>query len=204
MAKSRDRGRGDGLTEARLQQTVRRLRNPRRSPRSLAEVTAAAVSRSLPCATKSVECTPAIEEFGQAIAEALEQRLGSERFAVWFGDSLAIEVQSPAASSARWAVRLFHDPGFTGEWLRKTFSRDVREVAESVCGGGVEIHWQPLPDGSPQPVETPASGPSLPQGGQERQRVTTAARRPRPAAAMETHGPGRFYRSYRSGCWRRP
>ncbi len=111
-----------------------------------------------------------------AIAAALKQRLGDERFAVWFGDSLVIEVEGPQAAATGWTVRLFHDPGFTGDWLRKNFSREVREVAESVCGGEIEIVWQPLP------------AAALPAAAEER--VTDSrTRRPRAQKAKANQRP---------------
>ena len=153
VVKSRDRVR-DAEKGGRSGPLARRPRRGRSGPQSLAEITTAAFARAVPAGSSGLgpDSAPVRSETSAAIAKALQQRLGSERFAVWFGDCLTIDVQSPQEAGERWAVRLFHDPGFTGDWLRKTFSHDVREVAESVCGGVVEIDWQPLPAGTVQPA----------------------------------------------------
>ena len=185
VAKSRERGCGDGLTEPGRQPSVRRSRNPRRGPQSLAEVTAEVVGRNPPAATSQPPSVPEGGAPGEEIAAALEQRLGCERFAVWFGQSLKIEVLPAEGTAAAWAVRLFHDPGFTGDWLRKTFSQDVREVAESVCGGQVDIHWQPLPDVPPPPAGGQLNGSLSRPAARDRQQEGKASRRPRGAAPKQ-------------------
>ena len=186
VAKSLDRGR-DEEKSGRSGPLARHPRRGRSGPQSLAEVAPAAVARAVP--PDSSDCEPVPSETGTAIASALQQRLGEERFAVWFGDCLAINVRSPRVAGGRWAVRLFHDPVFTGDWLQKTFSHDVRDVAEAVCGGAVEIDWQPLPAGTARSVaaslETEHQSQRREQDGNGPDK---AARRSRTAGASSLGG----------------
>ncbi|NDH94441.1 MAG: hypothetical protein EBZ13_07925, partial [Planctomycetia bacterium] len=186
VAKSRDRGR-DAEKSGRSGPLARRPRSVRSGPQSLAEIATEAVIRAVPGGSSGPEPVPS--ETGTAIAAALQQRLGGERFAVWFGECLTIDVRSPQVVGGRWAIRLFHDPVFTGDWLQKTFGRDVRDVAEKVCGGAVEIDWQPLPAGAVQPVVADSETAQQPQrGGPGRSGPDKAARRSRNAGVSSSGG----------------
>lgn len=186
VAKSRDRGR-DAEKSGRSGPLARRPRSVRSGPQSLAEIATEAVIRAVPGGSSGPEPVPS--ETGTAIAAALQQRLGGERFAVWFGECLTIDARSPQVVGGRWAIRLFHDPVFTGDWLQKTFGRDVRDVAEKVCGGAVEIDWQPLPAGAVQPVVADSETAQQPQrGGQRRSGPDKAARRSRNAGVSSSGG----------------
>ncbi len=178
VAKSRDRGR-DAEKSGRCGPLARRPRRSRSGPQSLAEIATVAVARAVPGGGSSRQ-EHAPSKTGTAIAAALQERLGGERFAVWFGDCLRVNVRSPQVAGERWAIRLFHAPVFTSDWLQKTFSRDVRDVAESVCGGAVEIDWQPLPAGTVQPDAPDSETERQPQrGGQDGSGPDKAARRSR-------------------------
>jgi chromosomal replication initiator protein len=178
VAKSRDRGR-DAEKSGRCGPLARRPRRSRSGPQSLAEIATVAVARAVPGGGSSRQ-EHAPSETGTAIAAALQERLGGERFAVWFGDCLRVNVRSPQVAGERWAIRLFHAPVFTSDWLQKTFSHDVRDVAESVCGGAVEIDWQPLPAGTVQPDAADSETEHQPQrGGQDGSGPDKAARRSR-------------------------
>jgi len=109
----------------------------------------------------------------EAITQLLRERLGEERFAVWFGESLDVAVADSFGPGARASVCICHDPGCTGDWLRKTFSRDVQEIASVVCGGDVTVTWQPRTATAPGAVAASRSGPS----------PSPAGRRPTAAAA---------------------
>ena len=178
VAKSRDRGR-DAEKSGRCGPLARRPRRSRSGPQSLAEIATVAVARAVAGGGSSRQ-EHAPSKTGTAIAAALQERLGGERFAVWFGDCLRVNVRSPQVAGERWAIRLFHAPVFTSDWLQKTFSHDVRDVAESVCGGAVEIDWQPLPAGTVQPDAPDSETERQPQrGGQDGSGPDKAARRSR-------------------------
>ena len=93
-----------------------------------------------------------------AILDGLREHLGSERFAVWFGEACRVEFGAGRDGSQH--VTLYHDPGFAGDWLRKTFHADLQAVAEQCCGGPVVLAWQPLAvPTTPSGGETPQSPP---------------------------------------------
>ena len=103
---------------------------------------------------------------GDRVRRALEQRIGADRYAVWFGEAAHIAVQS-AAADAEPVVTLAIGRGFAHEWLRKTFREDVEAVARATCGPRARVEWQEAVDAadsiekeavstSPRPAPRPA------------------------------------------------
>lgn len=82
---------------------------------------------------------------GDRVRRALEQRIGADRYAVWFGESAQIAVQA-AAADAEPVVTLAIGRGFAHEWLRKTFREDVEVVARAACGPRARVEWQEAVD----------------------------------------------------------
>jgi chromosomal replication initiator protein len=90
---------------------------------------------------------------GPAVLAAFSERIGSERFSVWFGDAAEIEVTGGSDPGGRVpgggrsagpvdvCVRV--GTGFTHEWLRRTFQAQLVAAARSVCGAAVEVTWEP-------------------------------------------------------------
>lgn len=89
-----------------------------------------------------------VDAVGAAIREAVRRRIGSDRFAVWFGDSLRIAV---TASGSAPLVTVHAGTGFTHDWLRRTFHADVAAAAAEVCGGGVRVDWESAAASQPVP-----------------------------------------------------
>ena len=106
---------------------------------------------------------------GPLIWEALRDRIGAERHAVWFGDEPRAEVAAAADGGMEVTVRI--GDSRTQDWLRKMFRADVEAAVRQICGSDVEIVWQPAVD------VDPAAG--RPPGGPERE----AAPPPSPAIA---------------------
>ena len=77
----------------------------------------------------------------QQIWEALRERIGSERHAVWFGDTPRVDVVR--SSDSTLVVTLSIGDGRTQDWLRKMFKVDVDAAVHQVCGETAEIVWQP-------------------------------------------------------------
>ena len=77
------------------------------------------------------------------VAAAIEQLLGAERYAVWFGDGVAIEWE-PAAGVNDGGGSLVITAGtpFAQEWLRRTFRGDVEAAARQVCGPLCAVVWR--------------------------------------------------------------
>jgi chromosomal replication initiator protein len=85
---------------------------------------------------------------GRLVEEALRQRLGDERYGVWFGDGVSIGVEAvPAvgdgnALQALPCVVVTAGNVFAQEWLRRTFRSDVEAVARAVCGAAATVVWR--------------------------------------------------------------
>jgi len=78
------------------------------------------------------------------VEEALRDRLGEERYAVWFGEGVSITVDIDAAAPVGGGRSVVVSAGnaFAQEWLRRTFRVDLEAVAEAVCGGGATVAWR--------------------------------------------------------------
>ena len=84
-------------------------------------------------------------DLGGLIGEALRERIGAERHAVWFGDAARVDVARAADSAL--VVTLSIGDGRTHDWLRKMFKADVEAAVRQVCGTAAEVVWQPAADG---------------------------------------------------------
>lgn len=121
------------------------------------------------------------------IEAALESRIGADRYAVWFGRSMTVLVESapvdhattraargrrkkgehaatqrPTGGDRRVTVRV--GSGLTHEWLRRTFRRDVEAVVGDVCGPQAELVWEPQasPASSPDSSRDSSAEPPPP------------------------------------------
>jgi len=139
------------------------------------------------------------------IAGVLCERLGAERYAVWFGDAVGIVVE-PAASdaggnSAGFCVTVNVANAFSQEWLKRTFWADVEESVRAVCGVATSVAWRSdlavvdpvttqIPPSSPQaskPVRAVAvSRPGKPLPAQRTAVMSRGRTDAAPAAAIAT------------------
>lgn len=76
----------------------------------------------------------------QRIAVALRDRLGGDRFDVWFGDSVTITVE-PGDAAGAVVVCLGVATAFSQDWLRRAFGADVEAVVRMVCGQAAVV-WR--------------------------------------------------------------
>jgi chromosomal replication initiator protein len=91
------------------------------------------------------------------VRDAVRERIGDERFAVWFGDATWAFA---ADGTAEVVIRV--GAGVTHEWLRRTFRADVEAAARSVCGDRASVSWEPSGETAPAAHSTssePADGP---------------------------------------------
>jgi chromosomal replication initiator protein len=121
-----------------------------------------------------------------AIAHAIRERVGADRFAVWFGEAARISVTGPADSTAPVVVTVAIGSGFSHDWLRKTFRADIEAAVEVVCGRQARIEWQA--------EECPANPPADPAPpshrlSRERRPKKRAENPPAAAAAPPSAGP---------------
>ena len=126
----------------------------------MAKAAAAAASRA------------AAADLASAVRDAFRDRIGGERFGVWFGTAAAITVQqSGVGRQARCTVTLQAGSGFTHDWLRRTFGRDFAAAVQQVCGAGAHGDWEPAAAGVAEPPAPAAEATA-----------ETVAPRPVPAA----------------------
>lgn len=119
------------------------------------------------------------------IEAAFRERIGADRFAVWFGDSTRIEFGARADGQSPCVV-VRAGSGFTHDWLRRMFCRDLEATVRGVCGTEATVEWQPLAAGrdegaagsaSPPPPASAAAVPTQREG-----KAAIPSRRPRTAA----------------------
>jgi len=123
------------------------------------------------------------------IAEVLRQRIGADRYAVWFGDAASIRVErtGPAdgegqrpgarkkaapssASTGRIRVVLCAGSGLTHEWLRRTFRAEAEQAVRAVCGPAAELAWEAAGSAEASPAAIAAPAPHRPAAGGARGR----------------------------------
>ncbi len=80
------------------------------------------------------------EELESSIRHSLQNRVGVDRYEVWFGKSARISVVS-GNSSLPAVVTLAIGNGFSHEWLRKMFRADVEAAVAAVCGPKATLQW---------------------------------------------------------------
>jgi chromosomal replication initiator protein len=73
----------------------------------------------------------------ERVRTAVRERIGDERFAVWFGEAIWL----PAADGLGVVVRA--GVGLTHEWLRRTFRRDVEAAVAAILGPRASLAWEP-------------------------------------------------------------
>jgi len=90
----------------------------------------------------------------ERVRAAVRERIGDERFAVWFGEATWL----PAADGQGIVVQA--GAGLTHEWLRRTFRRDVEAAVAAICGPKASLTWEPAAALASPPVESapPPSG----------------------------------------------
>lgn len=89
------------------------------------------------------------------VRNAVRERIGEERFAVWFGDA-----SWAASANGQAGIVIQAGVGVTHEWLKRTFRADVEEAVRGVCGSGARITWEPAATNAvpaPLKVRTPTS-----------------------------------------------
>ena len=66
----------------------------------------------------------------EGVRDALRERIGDERFSVWFGDAS----WAATVAEGKTTIVIRAGGGVTHEWLRRTFKADVDAVVRAVCG----------------------------------------------------------------------
>jgi len=110
---------------------------------------------------------------GDGVQDAVRERIGTERFGVWFGDA----VWSAELSEGRTEIVVRAGAGLTHEWLRRTFRADVEAAVRAVCGPHASLRWEPR-----------GSIPSAPSPSLQKPELVAVAVRPAVAVARGEHG----------------
>jgi chromosomal replication initiator protein len=85
----------------------------------------------------------------EGVRAAVRERLGDERFAVWFGDAAWT-----FATGSGTEVVVCVGSGVTHQWLQRTFHEDVQAAVRSICGPGAGVVWQPASEADPRVEES--------------------------------------------------
>jgi chromosomal replication initiator protein len=106
----------------------------------------------------------------ESVRAAFRERIGEERFAVWFGEAS----WQPAEQGNGVVVRV--GSGLTHEWLRRTFRGELEAVTALVLGRGATVVWE-------SSASTEAPSPAERPGGKQRRRKSLAVVSPPEVAA---------------------
>jgi chromosomal replication initiator protein len=115
----------------------------------------------------AVSCIVAHDPQLERLADAIAQRVGQQRFHVWFNNSTRLDLKHDGLE-----ISVPND--FISEWIGKNFTRPIQEAAHEVLGGPLAVHFHVMPElfdvGAPDgPVE---------------HGVAAAVRRPGPRRSM--------------------
>jgi chromosomal replication initiator protein len=132
-------------------------------------------------------------EMGAAICSGFRDRIGADRYGVWFGDALDVIVTEGGR-----LVTLRVGTMFTHDWIRRTFQADLEQVVRGVCGPAARLSWLTAAEnqigcdpesGHPESSHPESSHPesSHPESGEPKVLVAPRSRRkPTARAAKDT------------------
>lgn len=123
------------------------------------------------------------------LADAIAQRVGPQRFHVWFNNSTRLDLRQDGLE-----IAVPND--FISEWIGKNFSRPIQEAAVEVLGGPLAVRFSVVPElfevasngDSHKPSTNGANGSNGPSGANGRSLAAlsfTAAMTPEQAIAHE-------------------
>src|SRR5579884_2136825 len=73
------------------------------------------------------------------LADAIAQRVGQQRFHVWFNNSTRLDLRQDGLE-----IAVPND--FISEWIGKNFTRPIQEAAHEVLGGPLPVHFSVVPE----------------------------------------------------------
>lgn len=119
-------------------------------------------------------------ELSARVQAALRDRIGAQRYELWFADGAALEVlETPTAGCQ---VRIVVQGAFALEWLQRSFHADVDRAVVTACGHELPVDWVAVASRNTQPSplvtgDSPAeTAPGRGSGGErpEGRRTTSA------------------------------
>ena len=87
----------------------------------------------------AVSCINAHDPQLERLADAIAQRVGQQRFHVWFNNSTRLDLKQDSLE-----IAVPND--FISEWIGKNFTRPIQEAAHEVLGGPLTVHFQVMPE----------------------------------------------------------
>ncbi|HWB55111.1 MAG TPA: chromosomal replication initiator protein DnaA [Tepidisphaeraceae bacterium] len=88
------------------------------------------------------------------LADAIAQRVGQQRFSVWFNNSTRLDLKNDGLE-----IAVPND--FISEWIGKNFARPIQEAAHEVLGGPLAVRFHVVPHLFAS--RRPSSQPSAPR-----------------------------------------
>src|SRR5690349_22100494 len=73
------------------------------------------------------------------LADAIAQRVGPQRFNVWFNNSTRMDLRQDGLE-----IAVPND--FISEWIGKNFTRPIQEAAHEVLGGPLAVRFSVVPE----------------------------------------------------------
>ncbi len=94
----------------------------------------------------------------EGVRDVVRERIGAERFAVWFGDASWAPLTDGGAG-----VVIRVGAGVTHEWLKRTFRADVEAAAREVGGPVARVVWEPSTATPEEPAAPPTPATRAPR-----------------------------------------
>src|SRR5689334_23816596 len=85
-----------------------------------------------------VSCISAHDPQLARLADAIKQRVGTQRFHVWFNNSTRLDLKQDGLE-----IAVPND--FISEWIGKNFTRPIQEAAHEVLGGPLSVKFAVMP-----------------------------------------------------------
>src|SRR4051794_20647400 len=86
-----------------------------------------------------VTCVSAHDPQLVRLADAIAQRVGQQRFHVWFNNSTRLDLRQDALE-----IAVPND--FISEWIGKNFTRPIQEAAHEVLGCPLQVRFSVVPE----------------------------------------------------------
>jgi chromosomal replication initiator protein len=86
-----------------------------------------------------VSCVSANDLQLARLADAIAQRVGQQRFHVWFNNSTRLDLRQDGLE-----IAVPND--FISEWIGKNFTRPIQEAAHEVLGGPLQVRFSVVPE----------------------------------------------------------
>src|SRR5215203_6890557 len=87
----------------------------------------------------NVSCVTAYDPQLARLADAIAQRVGQQRFHVWFDNSTRLDLRNDGLE-----IAVPND--FISEWIGKNFTRPIQEAAHEVLGGPLSVRFCVVPE----------------------------------------------------------